>query len=222
MKFLKERGYMVELASNGQEAVAMYIGKKYDAILMDIQMPEVDGIEATRMIREIEKQYNIHTPIIALTAFALQGDKERFLSLGMDEYIAKPIKMEELYEKLDNITSLGVRPDLINGVALKNNGELMFITKGDIVPHDKVGATIKQISDCITELELSVDNKNTAMIEKLAHKIKELADSIDAYDLKGSAFRVELAARRGDVEGTLLCTMQLRHEFETVKKSTDK
>lgn len=221
MKLLEKRGYSVELATNGQEAVAMYIAKKYDVVLMDIQMPELDGIEATKMIRQIESHYNAHTPIIALTAFALEGDRERFLTIGMDDYIAKPIKMEELYQKLDNIDVTGMTHADLQGVTLRNNGELIFVDKGHTPEKDKIRISINEISGLLIELEQAVDNNNVAWIEKLSHKIKEYANSIDAYELKNSAFKVELAARRGQVQETLVSILQLRYDFETFKKTIE-
>lgn len=222
IKLLKERGYKVELAANGQEAVAMYISKKYDVVLMDIQMPEMDGIEATKMIREIEKHYSTHVPIIALTAFALEGDRERFMLSGMDDYLSKPIKMEELYQKLDNIKSIGMTQSFIEEVTFKSNGELVFEGKDRSSINDKIKISINEISNLLVELEKAVDKNDAAMIEKLSQRIKEYASSIDAYELKNSAFKVQLAARRGNVEETMLSILQLRYDFETFKKPIDK
>ncbi|OGO77747.1 MAG: hypothetical protein A2Y23_03885, partial [Clostridiales bacterium GWB2_37_7] len=221
IKLLKERGYNVELATNGQEAVAMFITKKYDVVLMDIQMPEMDGIEATKMIREIESHYNTHTPIIALTAFALDGDRERFIAIGMDDYLPKPIKMEELYQKLDHVETTGATQSFIGAVTLRNNGELIFEDKRNMIAEDQIKQSIIQIANLLAELEQAVDSNNIMMIEKLSHRIKEYANSIDAYELKNSAFKVELAARRGSVEETLLSILQLRYDFETFKKSVN-
>lgn len=218
IKLLKKRGYSVELATNGQEAVAMYIAKKYDVVLMDIQMPEMDGIEATKMIREIEGHYNSHTPIIAITAYALEGDRERFIAIGMDDYLSKPIKMEELYQKLGNIETTGMAQSFNEGVILKNNGELVFKDIESKLVNGKIKLYINQISNLLTELEQAADSNNIMMVEKLSHRIKGYANSIDAYELKNSAFKVELAARRGSVKETLISIMQLRYDFETFKK----
>lgn len=91
----------VEVAENGKEALEKHQTKSFDVILMDIQMPEMDGFEATKAIRTNEGQ-NKHTPIIALTANALTGDREKCIEAGMDDYIPKPIeadKLEELMKK---------------------------------------------------------------------------------------------------------------------------
>jgi CheY-like chemotaxis protein len=94
IKILGRMGYRADVASNGKEAVEAVKRQPYDLVLMDVQMPEMDGVEATTRIR---KQQRENRPwIIALTANALQGDKERYLGLGMDDYLSKPIKIEEL------------------------------------------------------------------------------------------------------------------------------
>ena len=98
---LKKMNLAFEIANDGVEAVSMFKENKYDAILMDENMPNMNGIEATRLITEYEKQNNlVHTPIIALTANALKGDKEVFLSAGMDEYLTKPVNKKKLNEIL--------------------------------------------------------------------------------------------------------------------------
>lgn len=101
-RMLKGKGHTIETATNGSEALVLHRQKLYDVIFMDIQMPIMDGIEATVLIREREG-LDRHTPIIALTAHALQRDREKFLLYGMDEYISKPIKMEELFLKLEQV-----------------------------------------------------------------------------------------------------------------------
>ena len=95
---LKKMGLQYEIANDGLEALEMFQQQKFDLILMDENMPRMSGIEATQQIRKIEKEKNLlHTPIIALTANALQGDQEKFISAGMDEYLSKPINKELLY-----------------------------------------------------------------------------------------------------------------------------
>ena len=105
LALLKKHDHLVHLASNGQEALDILEGDSFDLIFMDIQMPVMDGTEVTQRIREREAASGSHTPIIAMTAHAMEGDRDRFLDSGMDEYIAKPIKVDELYEKIEKIAS---------------------------------------------------------------------------------------------------------------------
>ena len=97
----------VTIAPNGADAIRCYKQQRYDLILMDIQMPVMDGITATHKIRALEAETHTHTPIIAFTAAVLIGDRERFLAAGMDDYIAKPIDMQNLYEIIKKYITSG-------------------------------------------------------------------------------------------------------------------
>lgn len=98
---LKRYGYDIDIANNGIEAVEKFKGNKYDFILMDIMMPEMDGIEATKNIRELEKENRI--PIIALTADIMVANEEKCLESGMDAHIAKPFEIDNLFRVLENL-----------------------------------------------------------------------------------------------------------------------
>lgn len=97
---LQKLGFGVDVVSSGLEAVEAALKANYQIILMDVQMPEFDGFDATRAIREAEANTGRHTPIIALTALAMDGDKERCLAGGMDDYISKPYNLQTLKETL--------------------------------------------------------------------------------------------------------------------------
>ncbi len=97
MSMLKRLGYRADVANNGLEVLQALQEKPYDVVLMDIQMPEMDGLEATRRIRDS----GMNTRIIAMTAHALEGDRAECLQAGMNEYITKPINMEELRKALE-------------------------------------------------------------------------------------------------------------------------
>jgi two-component system sensor histidine kinase/response regulator len=100
-RLLEKQGHAVTLAANGLEAIRHYGESEFDAILMDIQMPLMDGFEATSAIREREKASGRRTPIIALTAHALAGYREICLRAGMDGYVSKPIRIQEFNSMLD-------------------------------------------------------------------------------------------------------------------------
>jgi two-component system sensor histidine kinase/response regulator len=101
LRLLERRGYVVLVTGNGLEALAAMQKEKFDLVLMDIQMPEMDGFEATAVIRENEKSSGGHTPIIAMTANVLKGDQERCLAAGLDAYISKPIRTKELFAAME-------------------------------------------------------------------------------------------------------------------------
>ena len=101
-KLLEDRGYRVTLAVNGQLALDALAHAHFAVVLMDMQMPVMDGLEATRRIRAREAaEARARTPIIAMTANAMQGDRERCLAAGMDDYISKPINADELFRQLE-------------------------------------------------------------------------------------------------------------------------
>ena len=101
LKILLEKdGHTVTVARNGADAIDAYLRKPVDLVLMDVQMPVMDGYEATRALRKIENGSGRHTPIVALTAHALNGDKELCVQAGMDDYLTKPIDVQELRSAL--------------------------------------------------------------------------------------------------------------------------
>jgi two-component system sensor histidine kinase/response regulator len=103
VRLLTRKGHEVELACNGREALEALVRKEYDVVLMDVQMPVMTGEEATIAIRRAEAGTGRHTPIVAMTAHAMKGDREHFLACGMDNYLAKPLRASELFKLLDGI-----------------------------------------------------------------------------------------------------------------------
>ena len=110
VRLLEKRGHRVDTATNGREACEAFHRQSYDVILMDVQMPEMTGIEATAAIRQAERGTGRHIPIIAMTAHAMMGDRERFLAGGMDGYISKPILLKELTDALEKISPCAHAP----------------------------------------------------------------------------------------------------------------
>jgi signal transduction histidine kinase/DNA-binding response OmpR family regulator len=105
-RLVEKRGHRVTLAANGREALTALEKQAYDLVLMDVQMPEMDGLEATAILRLREKESERHQPVIALTAHAMKGDQERCLAAGMDGYLTKPIRPQEIDEILDKYVAL--------------------------------------------------------------------------------------------------------------------
>lgn len=106
IEFLQMRGHDVRVAANGIQALAALAAERFDVVLMDVQMPQMDGFKATAAIREKEKTTGDHMPIIAMTGYAMKGDRQRCLDAGMDAYVCKPIRSQELYEIIENATTL--------------------------------------------------------------------------------------------------------------------
>jgi len=199
-KMLQEIGYnKIKTAANGLEALKLMENYNFDIILMDIQMPELDGIETVQIIREKEKKSGQHIPIIAITAYALKGDKEKFLSKGMDDYIPKPVDINNLNEILNKIhnnicsndTNI-IRSYLENN---KKNSENEF---------NRITEVIKiNLSDLLIEISkyFGVEKesfKDYFKIEKVAHDIKIKCEENNLNSIKTLAFKLELAARKKD------------------------
>ena len=160
---LKNMGITTESANNGQEGLDAYIrnSKHYDIIFMDIQMPVLNGIDSTKKILAYEKREALeHTPIITVTANALKGDRERFLSEGMDEYISKPINLEKFISVLNIFFP--------NGKRVKN------IKKKDILLYKRTSTEAKIISAILNKLDYSVD------VAKNIDELKKIID-IESY-----------------------------------------
>ena len=105
VRLLEERGHSVVVVNNGRAAVEQVATQPFDVVLMDVQMPEMDGLEATAAIRRAEVQTGEHVPIVAMTAHAMKGDRDRFLAAGMDGYVAKPVRPHELYAAVEGFHS---------------------------------------------------------------------------------------------------------------------
>jgi CheY-like chemotaxis protein len=106
-RMLEKHGYSVVVVSDGALALEAVEKECFDLILMDVQMPRMDGLEAARAIRQREKAAGGHMPIIALTAHAMKGDRDRCVEAGMDRYISKPIRMKELLEAIESVVPSG-------------------------------------------------------------------------------------------------------------------
>ncbi|MGI6084220.1 MAG: PAS domain S-box protein [Acetivibrionales bacterium] len=219
MKMLQGKGHMVELSGNGEEALNIYETGKYDIILMDIQMPGIDGIETANSIRKIDGPGN-HTPIIALTAYALKGDRERYLALGMDEYVSKPIDMLELFETIDRVASKqkGMLQLIPDRVMLTENGDIEFgYNNTDSRAVDMTNAIVR-IGKFIEDVEAALKNSNLAAVERIAHRIKITSKKYDITEIKNTAFKIELAIRRSSLGEVAAYIEKIKLQYKTLKK----
>lgn len=218
-RMLMEKGHVIDIASNGLEAIAAYENKIYDVVLMDIQMPIMDGIETTRIIREKDGLIK-YTPIIALTAFALHKDRERFMTFGMDEYISKPVKMDDLWSVIEKVVNnKQCEKDFKEIPRISENGEIVFLNKVEERSTDELYPIINEIEVWIKELMKALDNNDLLSIEEISHNIKKIFNQIDAEELKRTAFKIELASRRENLKDALENSIKIGHQFETYKKS---
>ncbi len=199
-RMLDERGYTYDVANNGIEAVQKVMEKDFDICIMDVQMPQMDGIQATKLIRESKKSSGKHLPIIALTAHALHGDRERFLNLGMDEYLSKPIIMNEFFKKIEKFMNPNCTLEENDGNCIESPSY-----EYDDEPQDNFGLIRRKAED----LGKVMMARDIYVIESYAHDIKLLAVEMGIDALKTLMFRIELAARREDINEALILYNEL-------------
>ena len=218
-RFLNEKGHKVTVVNNGAEALEVYQQSEFDVILMDIQMPVMDGVEALQRVRELEESRG-HVPVIALTAFALMGDKEKFLSLGMDEYLAKPIRMEELLFLIDKVVLNRPSEETYDEIPVINQeGEIEFINQTNMKPLEELNSSIVVLDSLMDELVSTLSHGQYDRVEELAHKIKRSFSDIEAHEIKDTAFKVELLARKGNYNEIKHFVKDMVRKYETLKKA---
>ena len=198
-RMLKERGYTFDTANNGLEALSLHEKHRYDVILMDIQLPELNGIETTKYIRKKEGSMK-RTPIIAITAFALSGDREKFLKMGIDEYLAKPVTMDKLFLVMDTVMN-------------SHEKELNDLSKVTSETENGQKGTFLDAENYITRLNQTLSENNCLLAEDLAHALKSLFESMGLEGFKNIAFKIELAARRENPEQMTEHLQRLKEEI---------
>ena len=209
---LVKRGHEVFVASNGREAADAVRNREYDVVLMDIQMPEMDGFEATHAIRALPRGKDL--PIIGLTAHALSGERERCISHGMTDYLAKPFKAHELFALVEGTASpkeRAVAPPAIMAPPVDLDGFRTTLREAgaESALYSIIDTFVRQAPDRLAALAAAAAGGTGAEIAKAAHVYRGAAATIGAGELAELLERVETAARAGDVE-------QAKEAFERV------
>ncbi|HUT34725.1 MAG TPA: response regulator [Planctomycetota bacterium] len=203
---LAKHGHTVALAANGKEALAALQHQSFDLVLMDVQMPEMDGFEATRTIRERERAAGGHIPIVAMTAHALKGDRERCLAAGMDDYIPKPIRPAQLIEIVERLAGAGgeaPRPPQPPEPAQQENPVFdrhaaLRVVGGDADLFREVAGIF--LEDCprrLAEARSALERGDPEGLRRAAHTLKGAAGTICAVGVHRAARDLEDAARQG-------------------------
>jgi len=205
---LDHKGHQVEIVSNGRLAVERATADTFDVILMDVQMPEMSGLEATEAIRARERVTGGHVPIVALTARAMAGDREQCFAAGMDAYVSKPVRADELLSAIDAIVGSSSEPDssapsseagaaaLIDVSALLEN----FGGRGDLV-REVIDVFLVDAPLMVSRLETAARGSNASEVAAAAHAIKGSAGLFSQGDAFSSARTLELRARAGELTG---------------------
>ena len=196
---LERRGHRVTIATNGKEALAAVEQQTFDAVLMDVQMPEMGGFEATAAIRRREHGTATHLPIIAMTAHAMKGDRERCLEAGMDEYITKPLDPRRLSTVVENAVSGHAArapaadetaPDIYSMVLARVGGDVQLLAEISQLFIDDVPGHLENI-------RAALDAGDAEALRRAAHAFKGAAANFEAVAVVRAARRLEDIGARG-------------------------
>jgi PAS domain S-box-containing protein len=212
IEILTYRGHRVSLAENGYQVLELYAQNVFDLILMDIQMPGMDGETATTAIRLLERETGTHVRIIGLTAHALVGDKERLLKIGMDGYLSKPfmpqelIQQVEIYTNTEDSSSAGMSEampissvDIVPELPIFDRQEALDRAMGDVNFLKKLSALfIETLPEMRNDLQKAVDQLDALSVEHVAHRIKGSVANFSAAACVDVAKKIEYAAEAKD------------------------
>ncbi|HVQ28742.1 MAG TPA: response regulator, partial [Vicinamibacteria bacterium] len=225
VRILEKLGYRVDVVGTGREAVQACTRNGYAAVLMDNQMPEMDGFAATARIRELEGDAR-RTPIIAMTASAMKGDRERCLAAGMDDYVAKPVSPESLDEALRRWAS---PPQAAPAPAprLADDGAVDDTVLDQLLAIDEGGGLLTEVIDTflriapvrLATLARTAERKDAAGLERAAHSFLGSCANLGARRMAEICGAMEVAARAGSTDGALGHVDRLKAEYVGVKKA---
>jgi CheY-like chemotaxis protein len=213
---LTQRGHIVVVANNGKEALAACEAASFDLILMDIHMPEMDGLAATAAIRAREASTGTHVPIFAMTAEAMLGDRERCLAAGMDGYIAKPVRLAELYQAVEELSrhagsalaasntsdTAVTAPDCSSGASvppLDWQQALEQLEGNDALLRHMVRLFLEECPRRMRDIHNAITQANASALQRAAHTLKGSAGILAARPVVAAALRLETMGRAGEL-----------------------
>ena len=198
---LEKWGHSVTVAENGRAAVHCWETEAFDLVLMDLQMPEMDGLEATAQIRQRERETRMRIPIIAMTAHAMKGDRERCLESGMDGYVAKPIRQQELHDALSEFfqpaeakTEVTVESGIVDWEIAKT-----AVAGDDSLLHAVIEACLEETPDLLQQLQIAIETGDAVEARRLAHTIKASGRTFGIASLSEHANSIEEFSKCGDL-----------------------
>jgi CheY-like chemotaxis protein len=210
---LNKQGHSLVHVSNGGEAVEAFRNGGFDLILLDVQMPEMDGFEATRRIRELEETIGGHTRIVAMTAHAMAGDRERCLEAGMDDYLSKPLRKEDLLRALD---WAGSEVDEGSG-HFYNRKQLLSQCDGD---EELLGELVsifhKNTPRILQALGQAVDESDAPALMAQAHKLLSSLGVFGAGRARSLTLRLEEHGQQNDFGGAMERFRELERETHKI------
>jgi PAS domain S-box-containing protein len=211
-RILEKMGHCFLLANNGAQALSLLAAEAFDLVLMDIQMPEVDGLTATEKIREGEKRTHSHLPIIAMTAHAMKGDRERCLEAGMDGYVSKPIDRKQLEQAIasvvpgSGVTGVGLSTQpkedtaVPSGIAWDITKALEGLGGDEQLLHEVMGIFLEDLPKHMSGLRQAVAEGNAEALAKIAHSLKGELGYLGISELSQKACELEEMGWKSDLE----------------------
>jgi two-component system sensor histidine kinase/response regulator len=212
----------VATAVNGKEALALLESAswgEFELVLMDIQMPEMDGFQATAAIRQKERETGKHIPIIAMTAHALKGDRERCLAGGMDGYLAKPIEPKELFNAIEALVPIttgmaGNQPTPPQPAMVLDEAALLARVEGEHqLLAELVTQFLKEYPRMLEQIREALDRQDARAVERAAHTLKGSVGNFGAKGTFEAALEMERIACSEDLAGAELAFQHLKNEM---------
>ena len=224
-KILDRHDHQVVMVENGRQALEKLSWESFDLVLMDVQMPEMDGLEATRRIRDgVEQKIDRHIPIIALTAHAMKGDREQFLAVGMDDYVSKPIDADLLLEKIHRRGKRTVPENgtLDHSPQILNVAEVMRRLGDDHELFREVLGEFRSYADRnLAEIAQAMEKGPEKETIRRIHSLKGAAANLGAERLALIAAQCESAAKQGRQQELTELWPPLRRDFAAAVAAID-
>ncbi len=227
VSLLERQGHRVVLAGDGVEAVELWESGNFDLVLMDVQMPRMDGIEATVAIRQREQQTGKHVQIIAMTAHAMTGDRERCLAAGMDDYLAKPIQAQRLFEVISAVTVMSSQDDANTPVDLSTNAEansnpldletaLARLNGNEELLKQAAELFLSESPSLLENIREAVANHDPRPLEFASHTLRGSIANFGATTASDLALRLEMMGRQNNLTGDKAVMTALEAEVARV------
>jgi CheY-like chemotaxis protein/HPt (histidine-containing phosphotransfer) domain-containing protein len=220
VSMLKRRGYRSEVAGDGRQALLMLDQQTYAAVLMDCQMPELNGYDTTRELR-LREDGEASTPVIAMTANALRGDREKCLASGMDDYLPKPLSPDELDRLLQRwAPKASTTPDAgpapqhpASPSPLDPAGIETFLRESGAAAATVVDVFARQTPGLIAQMRAAIEAADAATLREKAHRLKGSCLALAATQMSEGCKNLESRAREGTTDGTTALVNQIETDF---------
>jgi CheY-like chemotaxis protein len=221
-RILEKLGHKVQVVNNGRDALARAKVEEFDVILMDVQMPEMDGLEATTAIRDAEAGTEKHVPIVAMTAHAMKGDREKCLAAGMDGYLSKPIRIDELKQAIsetDKIHSMRQSPEQNSFLAIGQLESLLDSVLGDrALLAEMAELWLADSAKEESQIRNGLESGDAIMVQRAAHALKGSVGTFQATAAQDAANQLEMSAKDADLAGAKKAFERLSTQIELVRR----